>query len=520
MPEAERNRKSIGAPAKSGVPFVGVVQDKAEMGRIAAKLLIEKTYGAPALPKSRARARRITQAAVTARGIRALWRSCRRVHTDGLLGKEAIRGAHKCSAGHSSTKIRRSPMRLYEFEGKSLLESAGIAVPKGAVIDSPSKVSETPARSSPTVVKAQVLWGKRSKAGGILSCADEKAAAEAVSKELGLKIHGEVVKRVLVEERLDTARECYIGVTYRDRAPCVIACSEGGVDIEEVRNIHPERVVVQPASVVRGLSKQMATDILTRAGFGEDVDAVAPILLKVYDFFISNDAILVEINPLIKTKDGKWYAADAKIEIDDEAAYRSRIPLPERLGSGKEPTRLEVMARENDLLDSRGAAGRMFYEIEGGNIIIIAAGGGTSMEALDDLYSLGGRPAVFTEHSGNPTGEKVAGLVKIALMYPGEIDAIWVIGGRANFTDIYETLVNGVLAGIRETPNFDKSIPIIVRRAGPRDEEAYAALRKAREEEGYNIFLRGMATSIADSARMVMYQANKHYMARKRAEQL
>jgi succinyl-CoA synthetase beta subunit len=388
------------------------------------------------------------------------------------------------------------------------------------VIDSPSKISKTPAQSSPTVVKAQVLWGKRSKAGGILSCADAEAAEEAVSKVLGLKIHGEVVKRVLIEERLDTARECYIGVTYQDRAPCVIACSEGGVDIEEVRNIHPERVAVQPVPIVTGLSDEMATDILTRAGFGDDVGAVVPILLKVYEFFVSNDALLVEINPLIKTRDGKWYAADAKIEIDDEAAYRSHISLPERLGSGKEPTRLEVLARENDLIDSRGAAGRMFYEIEGGSIVIIAAGGGTSMEALDDLYSLGGRPAIFTEHSGNPTGEKVSGLVKIALMYPGEIDAIWVIGGRANFTDIYETLVNGVMAGIRETTNFDKSIPIIVRRAGPRDEEAYQALRKAREEEGYNIYLRGMATSIADSARMVIYQANKHYTARMRAAQL
>jgi succinyl-CoA synthetase beta subunit len=411
-------------------------------------------------------------------------------------------------------------MRLYEFEGKRILESAGLAVPKGAVIDSPSKVSDTPAHSCPTVVKAQVLWGKRSKAGGILSCADAKAAEEAVAKELGLKIHGEVVKRVLIEERLETARECYIGITYQDRAPCVIACSEGGVDIEEVRNIHPERVAVQPVSIVHGLTDEMAVDILTRAGFGNDVGAVVPILLRVYGFFISNDALLVEINPLIKTRDGKWYAADAKIEIDDEAAYRSHVSLPERLGSGKEPTRLEVLARENDLIDSRGAAGRMFYEIEGGSIVIIAAGGGTSMEALDDLYSLGGRPAIFTEHSGNPTGEKVSGLVRIALMYPGEIDAIWVIGGRANFTDIYETLVNGVMAGIRETPNFDRSVPIIVRRAGPRDEEAYQALRKAREEEGYNIYLRGMATSIADSARMVIYQANKHYTARKRAAQL
>jgi len=410
-------------------------------------------------------------------------------------------------------------MRLYEYEGKNLLKAAGLPVPRGAVIDSPSEIGDTIAAAEAAIVKAQVLWGKRSKAGGILSCAEAGAAKDAAGKLLDMKIHGERVKRLLVEERLDVARECYLGITYQDRRPCVIACSEGGVDIEEIKNIRPEKVVIQPVSIIHGLDEPTAIDILIRAGFAEDAGEVAAILLKLYSFFIDNDAILVEVNPLIKTIGGKWYLADAKIEIDDDASYRLKIDLPERLGSGREPTHLELLARENDLIDSRGAAGRMFYEIEDGSIVILAAGGGTSMEALDDLYSLGGRPAIFTEYSGNPTGEKVKGLTKIALMYPGNIDAIWVIGGRANFTDIYESLIGGILAGIRETHDFDKTIPIIIRRAGPRDEEAYEALRKAREEEGYNIFIRGMATSIADSARMVIYQANKHYTARKRAAQ-
>ena len=95
-------------------------------------------------------------------------------------------------------------------------------------------------------------------------------------------------------------------------------------------------------------------------------------------------------------------------------------------------------------------------------------------------------------------------------MHPGPVDAIWVVGGRANFTDIYETIVNGVCSAIREAKNFDKTIPIVIRRAGPRDNEAFEALRRLRWEEGYNIFLRGMATSVANSARIVMHQAKIH----------
>ena len=128
---------------------------------------------------------------------------------------------------------------------------------------------------------------------------------------------------------------------------------------------------------------------------------------------------------------------------------------------------------------------------------VLASGGGTSVEALDDLCILGGKPAVFTEYSGNPTAEKVKGLTKIALMHPGPIHAIWVIGGRANFTDIYETLIGGIMGGIRAAPNFDKTIPILIRRAGPRDEEAFAQLNKIQNQEGYRFFLRGMATSVA-----------------------
>ncbi len=318
---------------------------------------------------------------------------------------------------------------------------------------------------------------------------------------------------MLVEKKLDVAQEVYAAVTYVGATPTVIVSGRGGIDVEAACQEAQQGVWTQPVNVLRGLQPAKAVELADRAG----LDGGANVLLRLYRMFVDYDATLAEINPLVRTRDGQWIAADAKVEIDEDAMFRqSELNLPERLGSGRTPTRLEQLALENDRSDTRGAAGRMFYELDG-DIVVLASGGGTSVEALDSLCILGGKPAIFTEYSGNPTPEKVKGLTKIALMHPGPIHAIWVVGGRANFTDIYETLIGGIMGGIRETAGFDKTIPILVRRAGPRDEEAFAQLNKIQAEEGYHLFLRGMATSVADSARMVIHQAKKHREQNQRA---
>ena len=411
-------------------------------------------------------------------------------------------------------------MKLYEFEGKRLFAQAGIKVPRGEGVASAEQTVGVIEKYGPVVVKAQSLWGKRAERGAIHSCENEKELKAAVSSLLGMEMGEETIEKVLVEEKLDIAVEAYVAVTYMGRKPVVIVSRHGGVDVEKVSRERPEDVLVEPVHALKGLTFEAAEALVRRADFGDEGERVAGVLLRLYRLFVEDDAVLAEINPLIGTPDGQWYGADAKVEIDDEALYRlGHLHLPNRLSSGRAPTELERLALENDQMDTRGAAGRMFYELPDGNIIVLASGGGTSVEALDDLYLLGGKPAIFTEYSGNPTGEKVKGLTKIALRYPGPIDAIWVVGGRANFTDIYETLVNGVMAGIRETKEFDKSIPIIIRRAGPRDEEAFGALHHLREQEGYNIFLRGMATTIADAARMAVLHATKHMASRTRESQ-
>jgi succinyl-CoA synthetase beta subunit len=398
-------------------------------------------------------------------------------------------------------------MKLHEFEGKRLFALAGIAVPRGTVVKSAREAAGLADKYGGAMAKAQVLWGRRGKERGVLACENEAQLAAAVASLLGKEMFGETVEQVLVEERLDVAREVYAGVTYRGAWPVVILSSRGGVDVEQACHQSQDDVWIEPVDILRGFAAEQAEALARRAGFD---GILAEVLRKLYGLFFDFDAVLAEINPLVRTAGGRWAAADAKVELDDDALFRqTKLELPERLSSGRTPTHLERLALENDRRDTRGSAGRMFYELSG-NIVVLASGGGTSVEALDDLCLLGGKPAIFTEYSGNPTPEKVNGLTRIALMYPGRIDAIWVVGGRANFTDIYDTLIHGIMDGVRETPEFDKSIPIIIRRAGPRDEEAFAALNKIRDQEGYRIFVRGMATSVADSARMVIQQAANH----------
>ena len=398
-------------------------------------------------------------------------------------------------------------MKLYEFEGKRLFDRAGIQVPAGKVVGAPAEAAELTRQFGAVMAKAQVLRGGRAKEHAVVACDDETQLANAIRSLFGRKLSGETVERVLVEQKLDVAQEVYAAVVYLGGSPAVILSASGGVDVEKACRESQAGVLVEPVNILRGFEAGQAAELARRAGLD---GGAADVLLKLYRMFIDFDATLAEINPLVRTRAGQWIAADAKVEIDDDAMFRqTSLNLPDRLGSGRAPTYIEHLALENDRTDTRGSAGRMFYELDG-DIVVLASGGGTSVEALDSLCLLGGKPAIFTEYSGNPTPEKVKGLTKIALMHPGPINAIWVVGGRANFTDIYETLIGGIMGGIRETPDFDRTIPIHVRRAGPRDEEAFATLYKLQSQEGYRLFLRGMATSVADSARMVIHQAKKH----------
>ena len=401
-------------------------------------------------------------------------------------------------------------MKLYEFEGKRLFEQAGIPIPPGKVVSSVEEAGGLIGQLGSVMAKAQVLWGRRGKQNAIIACDTEEQLADTLGTMLGRTLFSDKIEQVLVEKKVDIAQEVYLAVTYVGDSPTIIVSSQGGMDVEQAAHESQEGVWKESIDILKGFQPEQAAALAHRAELDVHCPPPTDIMVRLYNMFIDSDATLAEINPLVRTHAGDWIAADSKVEIDEDAMFRqARLNLPERLSSGRKPTPLEQLALDNDRSDTRGAAGRMFYELDG-DIIVLASGGGTSVEALDNLCLLGGKPAVFTEYSGNPTPEKVKGLTKIALQHPGPINAIWVVGGRANFTDIYETLIGGIMGGIRETPDFDKTIPILIRRAGPRDEEAFAQLNKIQNQEGYRLFLRGMATSVADSARMVINQAKKH----------
>lgn len=387
-------------------------------------------------------------------------------------------------------------MILYEFEGKKLLSAAGIAVPTSQLLT----MSEARANALnnklltikfPVVLKAQVLSGKRAEAGGIQFAENEAEFKEKLSQMLGSTINKEKVEQVLVEEKVSVKEEYYLSISYDtdERSPVMTYSESGGTGIEE-REV--KKVVINPLDPTSNLPSNL------EKGFLE----------KLINLFFDQDCILLEINPLVKTEKG-FIALDAKIKLDDFAKARhSEWDFPPRSAPGHTPTKGEIEAKKIDEGDYRGTAGSSYFDLEG-DIAVLSSGGGVSLTALDSLISFGGKPANFTEYSGNPPKEKVAKLTKIVLDKPN-IHGLWIIGTVvANFTDIYETL-SGFIEGLRQTEkdlNTKFDFPIVIRRGGPRVEEAYEMLSKIKE---FDLHLQGGETSIASSAKIMAELASKY----------
>jgi citryl-CoA synthetase large subunit len=378
-------------------------------------------------------------------------------------------------------------MNLYEFEGKQFFETYGISVPRGFVVRRGDDVAQAYMESGLTdvVVKAQVLSGKRGKNNGIRFCSSADDVVAAVADLFSTEIRGQYVAAVRIEEKLSIAEEQYVSITYdtNNKQPVIVYSQEGGVDIEDVSE---EKIYTW--------LKHIDADHI-------DIDAIPAFGEELWQCFIGEDCRLVEINPLVKTTDGKWVAADAKVALDDDAFFRhteKHGTLEPRTMMGRPPTEREVAVQEIDTGEKyyQGTAGK-YIEMDG-DIAILFSGGGASIANMDALMSEGLQPANYTEYSGNPPREKVHALAKIVLSKPG-LRGLWIAGGVANFTNVKETF-QGIVDALDEVkPPY----PIVVRRAGPYEEEGMALMKACAERNGLNMSLFGKETSMSESATLL-----------------
>lgn len=380
-------------------------------------------------------------------------------------------------------------MILYEYEGKELLEKAGIPVPQSVLLTSANQKIDL---NFPLVLKAQVLSGKRADAGGILFADNQDELTQNLNELFGKTINNEQVTQVLVEEKIDFTNEYYLSISYDTdtRTPVLSLSREGGTGIEE-RVV--DKIQIDPLDPHQNLPGDIDQDLLQ----------------KMIDLFFSEDCLLLEINPLVKTDKDNYLALDAKIKLDDNAA--SRHPdwkdYPDRSAPGHTPTKRELDAKKIDEGDYRGVAGSAFFDLPG-DIAVMASGGGASLVALDALIKAGGEPANYTEYGGNPPREKVAKLTRVVLDKPG-LHGLWVVGALANFTNIYETL-SGFIDGLRDAQkslNTRFDFPIVIRRAGPHDDEAKEMLALVKD---FDLHVYGEEISITKSAEIITELAKKY----------
>lgn len=298
-------------------------------------------------------------------------------------------------------------MRLYEHEAKTILRKFGIPVPSGRIVSTPAEAREVAVElNKPVVLKAQVLIGGRWKAGGIRVVESPEEAEREAIRLLESEISGFKISKLLVEERLNILKELYLGVTidYTHAAPVVMASSEGGVDIEEVAARSPEKIVLLHPDILRGVREYETRKLIKQIGLkGQALSMVSNILWKLYHIFRVYEAETAEINPLVITDDGKVFATDARLNIDDHALFRHPELEALRMERFENPLELEGQKRGVNFVDLTG------------NVAVMGNGAGLVMSLLDAIRLFGGRPACFLDTGGGLSVERIENALDLLL---------------------------------------------------------------------------------------------------------
>jgi succinyl-CoA synthetase beta subunit len=355
-------------------------------------------------------------------------------------------------------------MKLYEFEGKQLFRNMGIATPKGDVAVDINEAARIAAHIGyPVVLKSQILKGGRGKAGGIQFAETDAGLKEKVATLLGADISVETVEKLLIEEKIDGAKEYYAGITLDPRRslPMLMVSAKGGIDVEDVAQRMPEHLHTLPLDPTRTVELYHLLPVVSKTGAtGKALVQISKTLQKLISGFYRYEAVTVEINPLMIGPDAGVVAADSKVEIDDSAIFRlSEINALKQSRKVKNP----LAARARD-------AGLSYITMDQGNIGVISSGAGLAMSTMDMVSRHGGRAANFLDLGGGASPEKVATALKIVLETPGVTGVLFNVFGGANNC---EQMANGIVRVIDE---LNPPQTIVVKMRGYSQEEGWKLL--------------------------------------------
>jgi succinyl-CoA synthetase beta subunit len=364
-------------------------------------------------------------------------------------------------------------LKIHEYQGKSVLASFGVPVPKGKVAYTAAEAVEAAKELGlPVVVKAQIHAGGRGKGGGV-KLAKTAADVESIAKAMlgmTLKTHqtgpeGRVVRRLLVEQGvdLDGAREMYLAVIL-DRAsgvPVFMASAQGGMDIEEVAEKDPQAILKEAVDPRVGFQAFQARKLAFGLGLsGATLAKVVPFMQSLYRAFEQTDSSLFEINPLLILKNGEVLALDAKINFDDNALYRH--PDLREFRDFDEEDPLEVEASKFSL---------NYIKLDGGTVGCMVNGAGLAMATMDVISLAGGSPANFLDVGGGANAEQIRNAFRI-LMQDKDVKAVLInIFGGILRCDV---LAEGVIAAVKE---LKVDAPVVVRMKGNKETEGKEMLR-------------------------------------------
>jgi succinyl-CoA synthetase beta subunit len=354
-------------------------------------------------------------------------------------------------------------MRLYEYEGAELFRREGISVPEYALADSTEEALEKAIEIGlPVVLKAQVLTGGRYLAGGVKTAETLEDVEKAANRILASQIRDLPVNLIMVSRGVEVAQEFYLAITVDDYRgyPLAILSAEGGVSINRIAEERSEVIVSRPVSISKGLELSQARRICRDARLtGKNLAEVSTVLTALYRVFRNYDAMIAEINPLVRTRKGAYLALDSKVEIDDSSLYRHKDLHLNQEGRISNP--LERKGRE---------IGVSYLELDG-DIAIIASGAGLGMATMD-IIGRRMRPANFLETGGAITADLLYKVMDLVLQKEGV---------RALFINVYggiNPIDEGAKGIVRYMQEHEVKIPVVAKALGNRQEKTWEIFQR------------------------------------------